>query len=82
MIDALDECKHGNYFVQLPTKGIRDWPLRVFFTSRPSLETQKLLSDSIPPSYVQEVSLECTAADIRRYVENQTDFPSMQDPVS
>ena len=79
VVDALDECKTGDKLVQFLSSVGPEGPLRVFFTSRPSLETQRHLQNFPVMPHVQQVLTECTAADIRCYVEKHVDFPSMRD---
>ena len=80
VIDALDECKNGQDLIPLLSKIDPRWPLRVFFPSRPSLEIPQSLKELPLSSQGLNILPEYTCADIRRFVENHTDFPSMQDP--
>ncbi|KAH0566184.1 hypothetical protein GP486_000416 [Trichoglossum hirsutum] len=79
ILDALDECKNCIDLVPLISKIDPAFPLRVFVTSRPSLELQSQLQLMNPAAEMQQILPEHTIDDIRRYVENHTDFPSMQD---
>jgi WD40 repeat protein len=79
VLDALDECKNFIDLLPLITKTNSTFPLRIFVTSRPSLELQSHLQPMDPPAEMQHILPEHTLDDIRRYVESHTDFPSMQE---
>lgn len=79
VLDALDECKTSTELIPLISKTYAAFPLRIFITSRPSLELQSQLQSMDPAAEIQQILPEYTLDDIKRYVENHTDFPSMQE---
>ena len=78
VVDALDECKTPANFFQLILKTKHAFPLRIFISSRPSNEFHSQLHGIEPPAQVQFILPKDTLQDIRWYVRNHTDFPSMQ----
>ncbi|PMD60752.1 uncharacterized protein K444DRAFT_721190 [Hyaloscypha bicolor E] len=78
VIDALDECKSPVNFFQLILKTEHTFPLRIFVSSRPSNELHSQLHGMEPPAQIHLILPTDTLQDIRWYVQNHTDFPSMQ----
>lgn len=78
VVDALDECKTPASFFQLILKNDHHFPLRIFVSSRPSNELHSQLQGMQPPPQIQLILPKDTLQDIRWYVRNHTDFPSMQ----
>jgi WD40 repeat protein len=78
VVDALDECKTPVNFFQLILKTEHAFPLRIFVSSRPSNELHSQLDGMKPPAQIQLILPKDTLQDIRWYVQNHTDFPSMQ----
>ena len=79
VLDAIDECKKSIDLLPLISKTSSSFPLRIFLTSRPNLELQCQLQPLDPPVEIQQVLPEHTLNDIMLYVEQHTDFPSMQE---
>ena len=79
VIDALDESRGHLDFFRLISNVKTAFPLRIFVTSRPSLELRSQLQSVYPPMEIQGVLPENTIGDIKRYIENHTDFPFMQE---
>lgn len=70
IIDALDECeKYSELFNMLKNEKVR-FPLRIFITSRPTGDMQRLQKSMIQQSSMSciEIPAEATMADIRSYV--------------
>lgn len=76
MVDALDECSaaerrnYDNLFSML-SKIDEHVPLKVFFTSRPSADLERLLAPL--PVVSEQVTTENTQRDIRLYVETHSE---------
>jgi hypothetical protein len=66
VLDALDECKSSIDLFPLISKVDSAFPLRIFVTSRPSLELQSQLLPMNPAAEVQRVLPEYTLDDIKR----------------
>lgn len=80
VFDALDECTNALNLLRLISKIPASFPLRIFLTSRPSLEFMSEIDAMTTATQVHELSPDDTLEDIQHYIESHTNFPSMRDP--
>ncbi|KAL8907430.1 MAG: hypothetical protein Q9207_001400 [Kuettlingeria erythrocarpa] len=78
VIDALDECSDGHDFGPLVGKLCELRPIRVFVSSRPSLELQSQLQQLQPPAEAHLLVPEDTLDDVRSYINRYTESPLMR----
>jgi WD40 repeat protein len=79
VIDALDECKNFAELIPLMAKVEESFPLRIFLTSRTSLEIQKYLQPLAGHLVVTPVSMFAVMEDIKLYVSSNTNELPWQD---
>lgn len=78
VLDGLDECSHYCDLFSLLAKISPAFSLQIFLTSRPSPVLRASLNGNSLEAAVHEVGPETTLEDIKLYVENHADFPSIQ----
>jgi hypothetical protein len=73
VIDGLDECIGSETLVLLLQKFTSNFPVRIFFSSRRLPDLEKYLTRSQYLVYRHHIRTEQTKADIRRFVENNSE---------
>ncbi len=73
VVDALDECKNFAELIPMLAKVDGTFPLRIFLTSRTSLEIQKHLQQSANHLVVEPIPMTAIMEDIKLYVSSNID---------
>lgn len=79
VIDALDECRGHTGLIQMLSKVGKNFPLRVFITSRPSPSMERLFSQEKLPFILEHIALEDSLKDIRLFLEANSSFLPVDD---
>ncbi|KAL9120228.1 MAG: hypothetical protein Q9187_003215 [Circinaria calcarea] len=74
VIDALDECLNHTAFIPMLSKVDKNFPLRVFITSRPSPSMERLFVQGKIPVIPEQITLEDSLKDIRLFLEANSSF--------
>ena len=79
VLDALDECKNYVHLIPLLAKIEASVPIRIFITTRPSLELQGRLQQTSMGLEYQQILPQDTIEDIKLYVEENLDCLNTED---
>ncbi|KAK3939301.1 NACHT and WD domain protein [Diplogelasinospora grovesii] len=74
VIDALDECSNPASLFPLLAKIEKQVHVRIFVTSRPSLEFERAFSQGRIPRITESVTLEASLGDIKLFLEEHASF--------
>ena len=69
IIDALDECTNQNVLFPLLSKIPKEFPLRIFMSSRPSVATERMLTQERVPTMIEHIEREDSLGDIKMLLE-------------
>lgn len=79
IIDALDECPHHNAIFSMLSKVDKDFPLRLFITSRPSPVVDRLFSQEKLLVFAEQITVEDSLQDIRTFLEANSNYLPVED---
>ena len=82
IIDALDECRNISQLFPLLSKIDKDFPLRIFITSRPSPSLERLVSQEKLVIVSEQMTAENSLKDIRLYLEANSGFLPVSDDIA
>ncbi|KAL4746267.1 hypothetical protein BDW72DRAFT_38529 [Aspergillus terricola var. indicus] len=74
VIDALDECENYPTIFPFLAKVQDSFPLRIFFTSRPSLSIERLMSYENIPKVSDSITPDASLGDIRLFVQAHSPY--------
>ncbi|KAK4444616.1 hypothetical protein QBC34DRAFT_182549 [Podospora aff. communis PSN243] len=78
VLDGLDECSNHIELFPLLAKISSTFRLKIFLSSRPSPDISGSLASNSLSATTYALTQEATWQDVKRYLENHVDFPSMQ----
>lgn len=79
IIDALDECQHFNALFSMLSKLDKNFPLRIFITSRPSPLVDRLFSQERLLMFSEQMKVEDSLHDIRIFLEANSNYLPVED---
>jgi WD40 repeat protein len=79
VIDGLDECSNSLALLPLLSKVNKNIPLKIFITSRPSMQVERLFEQEKILKYSASPNLESSMSDIRLHVEAQSHYLPVDD---
>ncbi|KAI9760342.1 MAG: hypothetical protein M4579_001746 [Chaenotheca gracillima] len=79
IIDALDECSSHNILFPLLAKIDKQYPLRVFITSRPSFSIERLFSQEKVPKITTTITRENSLGDIKLFLDTNSRYLPVDD---
>lgn len=79
IIDALDECQHYNGLFSMLSKVDKNFPLRLFITSRPSPLLDRLFSQEKLLVFSEQMTVEDSLQDIRRFLHANSNYLPVED---
>ena len=81
VIDGLDECTHYSALFPLMSKIEKQFPLRVFVTSRPSLAIERSFSQEKISKVVEVMALKTSLEDIRLFIKAHAQYLPVENDV-